>query len=138
MFEGACVGLLGVDSHLSTLTAGTKCRLQNTLLCLRHWRPCHGLTVKPSISYLVGLMDCDSKQESMRSWNRRGCPNMMMRARVEMHEKMRRGNAPAACTKCCHRGILVRLVMHLFWGEKYKDLWFYTLFYIFILYLYSS
>ena len=35
-------------------------------------------------------------------------------------------------------GILVRLVMHLFWGEKYKDLWFYTLFYIFILYLYSS
>ena len=36
------------------------------------------------------------------------------------------------------RGILVRLVMHLFWGEKYKDLWFYTLFYIFILYLYSS
>ena len=30
------------------------------------------------------------------------------------------------------RGILVRLVMHLFWGEKYKDLWFYTLFYIFI------
>ena len=37
-----------------------------------------------------------------------------------------------------NRGILVRLVMHLFWGEKYKDLWFYTLFYIFILYLYSS
>ena len=36
------------------------------------------------------------------------------------------------------RGILVRLVMHLFWGEKYKDLLFYTLFYIFILYLYSS
>ena len=35
-------------------------------------------------------------------------------------------------------GILVRLVIHLFWGEKYKDLWFYTLFYIFILYLYSS
>ena len=35
-------------------------------------------------------------------------------------------------------GILVRMVMHLFWGEKYKDLWFYTLFYIFILYLYSS
>ena len=35
-------------------------------------------------------------------------------------------------------GILVRLVMHLFCGEKYKDLWFYTLFYIFILYLYSS
>ena len=25
-------------------------------------------------------------------------------------------------------GILVRLVMHLFGGEKYKDLWFYTLF----------
>ena len=26
------------------------------------------------------------------------------------------------------RGILVRLVMHLFWGEKYKDLWFYESF----------
>merc|ERR1711963_1039782 len=26
------------------------------------------------------------------------------------------------------RDILVGLVMHLFWGEKYKDLWFYTLF----------
>ena len=43
----------------------------------------------------------------------------------------------AELTRYCG-GILVRLVMHLFWGEKYKDLWFYTLFYIFILYLYSS
>ena len=32
-------------------------------------------------------------------------------------------------------GILVRLVMHLFWGEKYKDLWFYTLFYIYTLFV---
>ena len=40
---------------------------------------------------LFGLIEWDSKLKSLRRWNiRRGCPNMMMRARVEMHEKRQR------------------------------------------------
>ena len=44
----------------------------------------------------------------------------------------------SALVWCSKWGILVRLEMHLFWGENYKNLWFYALFYIFNLFLFSS
>ena len=44
---------------------------------------------------------------------------------------------PTTLPKKYRRGILVRLVMHLFWGENYKNLWFHIFFYISNFNLYS-